>query len=176
MTSFANGNLEFSIKVISGDPKITMKLDCIHPCTSGEQQLGERGASGWQRVIIPVSQLILGGLEIDSVNTGLVIWASEHTDTIFLLDDVRFTGFDPTGERPEPPSVNFKLTTLGQGSYSDTINPDSYRCVYDYGNWIYNAGVVQPGIGFCDTDTGAQKATRRQFFHKQLVQRRLNPR
>lgn len=43
---------------------------------------------------------------------------------------------------------------MGIGSYSDTINPASYRCVYDYGNWIYNAGVVEPGITYCDTATG----------------------
>ncbi len=38
----------------------------------------------------------------------------------------------------------------GTGSYSDTINPDSYGCVVDHGNWINNAGVVQPGIAGCD--------------------------
>ena len=43
---------------------------------------------------------------------------------------------------------------MGMGSYSDTINPASYRCVYDYGNWVYNAGVVEPGIPYCDTATG----------------------
>ena len=51
-------------------------------------------------------------------------------------------------------TVDYTLTKLGLGSYSDTINPASYRCVYDYGNWIYNAGIVEPGIPFCETATG----------------------
>jgi endo-1,3(4)-beta-glucanase len=42
------------------------------------------------------------------------------------------------------------ILPFGAGSVSDTINPDSYGCVVDHGNWITNAGVVQPGIAGCD--------------------------
>ena len=155
LSAYAEGHVEFDIKVISGDAAITIKLDCFYPCTSGDQPLGERGARGWEAVSVPISQLTAGGLNLSEVNTGLVIWASKFEDTVFQIDNVRFTGFDETSEGPTPVvTVPFNLTQLGLGSYSDTINPASYRCVYDYGNWIYNAGVVEPGIASCDTATG----------------------
>jgi endo-1,3(4)-beta-glucanase len=159
LSAFSQGAIEFDIKVVSGDAKITMKLDCFYPCTSGEQAIGERGVGDWERVVIPLSQLIAGGLDVTSVNTGLVIWATDHTDTVFQLDDIRFTGYDPNAGPPSPPPVAYNVTAMGKGSYSDTINPESYRCVFDYGNWIYNAGVVEPGIGYCNTQTGRPEGT-----------------
>ena len=41
------------------------------------------------------------------------------------------------------------VTDYGKGSIADAINPDSYECVEDYGFWIFNAGVVEPGIAGC---------------------------
>ena len=156
LNGYVNGHIEFDINVVSGDAEITMKLDCFYPCTSGDQPLGEKGANGWEAVSIPMSQLRAAGLNLSEVNTGLVVWASNFQDTVFQIDNVRFTGFDADAEPPVTPPVTvpFTLTEMGLGSYSDTINPASYRCVYDYGNWIYNAGVVEPGIPFCDTATG----------------------
>ena len=82
----------------------------------------------------PNLQLTAGGLNLSEVNTGLIIWAKSE-DTVFQIDNVRFTGFDETSEGPTPVvTVPFNLTQLGLGSYSDTISPASYRCVYDYGN------------------------------------------
>ena len=43
-----------------------------------------------------------------------------------------------------------ELTSYGAGNISDTINPASYKCAIDHGTWIYNAGVVQPGVSGCD--------------------------
>ncbi len=43
------------------------------------------------------------------------------------------------------------IIPYGAGSISDTINPNSYGCVIDNGNWIFNAGVVEPGVAGCDT-------------------------
>jgi endo-1,3(4)-beta-glucanase len=50
---------------------------------------------------------------------------------------------------PSDPST-FALTSYGAGTVSDGINPDGYGCVYDYGTWIYNAGIVEPGVGSCN--------------------------
>ena len=46
-----------------------------------------------------------------------------------------------------------------RGSVSDTINPASFRCVVDFGNWIYNAGVVEPAIPACNASTGIPTGT-----------------
>ncbi len=155
-SAYANGSVAFDIKVVSGDSNITMKLDCQFPCTSGDQALGSKGASGWETVEVPFATLINGGLDITRVDTGIVIWATQATSTVFLLDNIRFTGFDDTAP---PPTTGYTLTAYGAGSVSDTINPASYRCVVDFGNWIYNAGVVEPAIPACNAQTGIPSGT-----------------
>lgn len=151
VSGFSGGSVVFDIKVVSGDSNITMKLDCVYPCTSGDQALGSRGASGWETVEVSFATLVSGGLDLANVNTGIVIWATGATNTVFQLDNVRFTGFD---DSIPPPTGNYTITTYGAGSISDTINPASHRCVVDFGNWIYNAGVVEPAIPACNATTG----------------------
>jgi len=150
-----DGKLVFDINVVSGDSNITMKLDCIHPCSSGDQNLGSKGASGWETVEVSLASLAAGGLNLASVNTGIVIWATNATSTVFQLDNVHFTGVNGGGTVPE----DYIITAYGAGNISNTINPDSYRCVFDHGNWIYNAGIVEPGIAACDTQTGIPSGT-----------------
>jgi endoglucanase Acf2 len=154
-SGFSRGGVVFDIRVVSGDSNITMKLDCVYPCTSGDQALGSKGASGWETVEVPFATLVAAGLDIANVNTGIVIWASNVTSTVFQLDNIRFTGFDDSG----PPPTSYTITSYGAGSISDTINPSSYRCVVDFGNWIYNAGVVEPGIAACNAANGIPSGT-----------------
>ena len=155
LSGYVNGAVEFDIKVVSGDANITMKLDCGWPCTSGDQLLGEKGKNGWESVAVTMAQLMQGPyvLDLTKVSTGLVIWATNYNGVVFQIDNVRFTGFDEDAEPPTnpPPSVDFTLTPMGLGSYSDTINPASYRCADDYGAWLYNAGVIPfTNLGVCD--------------------------
>lgn len=163
LTSVENGTLTFDIKILSGDGLITTKLDCFYPCSSGDQLLVALDLNVWHTVRLSVASLVQKGLKLNKVNTGIVIWASNHNGSTFLIDDIRFTAsiedelttiLDGNVEPNVPVSQNYELTQLGAGSYSDTINTASYRCVYDYGNWIYNAGIVEPGIADCNTDTG----------------------
>jgi endoglucanase Acf2 len=161
LSDFSGGAIEFDIRVVSGDSNITMKLDCFYPCTSGDQSLGSIGAAGWQTVVVPISRLVSGGLDLGRVNTGIVIWATDAASTVFRIDNVRFTGIADGALPPTGGTVpgDFTITAYGAGSISDTINPDSYRCVYDFGHFIYNAGVVRPEIDFCDTATGIPSGT-----------------
>jgi endo-1,3(4)-beta-glucanase len=161
LSDYADGSLVFDIKVVSGDSKITVKLDCIYPCTSGDQALGSKGAGGWQTVTVPLQTLVAGGLNLAQVDTGIVIWASDSTSTVFRLTNVRFTGI-ANGEQPPTGGTEpgaYTILPYGKGSVSDTINPASYRCVYDYGNWIYNAGIVEPAIAACNAQTGIPSGT-----------------
>ncbi|WP_226668745.1 glycosyl hydrolase [Microbulbifer aggregans] len=48
------------------------------------------------------------------------------------------------------PLAQAGFTSYGAGNISDTINPAGYGCVVDYGTWIHNAGVVEPGVSSCD--------------------------
>ena len=91
LSAYAEGSLVFDVKVISGDNRISMKLDCQWPCTSGEQALGHHN-SAWETVTIPIATLVAGGLDLQQVNTGLVIWATGTNSTVFRIDNIRFTG------------------------------------------------------------------------------------
>lgn len=42
------------------------------------------------------------------------------------------------------------FVSYGSGNISDTINTAGWKCTVDYGNWIYNAGVVNPGVSSCN--------------------------
>ncbi|MCH1553249.1 MAG: glycosyl hydrolase, partial [Luminiphilus sp.] len=134
LSSYATGAFEFDIKVMSGDANFTMKLDCVFSsgCFSAEQSLGELGVDGWESVQVPMSQLRNAGLDITKVDTGIVIWATNTTSTVYRLDNVRFTGYDPDATTPPPVvGIPYQLTEMGLGSYSDVINPASYQCVED---------------------------------------------
>ena len=155
---YSEGSVNFDVKVVSGDSRITMKLDCIFPCTSGDRALGSRGADGWETVEVSLGDLAAGGLVLERVNTGIVIWATETISTVFRIDNVRFTGLAegaavPTVALDPNPPVDFELLAFGSGTVSDTPNPLSRRCVFDFGNFIFNAGVVRPEIAGCDTAT-----------------------
>lgn len=163
LSNHTEGKLLFDIKVVTGDSKMTIKLDCIYPCTSGDQALGSKGASAWETVEVSLQSLADSGLDLAKVNTGIVIWATEHTDTQFYLDNVRFEGIKTDDIVIVDPGT-YNITQYGAGSVSDTINPDSYRCVYDYGNWIYNAGIVEPAIAGCDTTTGKPSGTPTKLY------------
>ncbi len=160
-SGFANGSVVFDVRVVSGDSNITMKLDCFYPCTSGDQNLGSKGATGWETVEVSFATLQAGGLDLATVNTGIVIWATNATSTVFRIDNIRFTGFD---DNAPPPTTGYTITSFGAGTISDTINPSSYRCVVDFGNWIYNAGVVQPGIPGCNASTGIPSGSPTPLF------------
>lgn len=162
VSTYANGAIEFDIKVVSGDANITMKLDCTYPCTSGDQLLGEKGVNGWESVSVSMAQLRASNLDLSKVNTGLVVWATKFQDTVFQIDNVRFTGYDADAGSSTPPvTVPYKLTEMGLGSYSDTINPASYKCVEDYGAWLYNAGVIPfTNLGTCDNVANANPVKR----------------
>jgi len=41
------------------------------------------------------------------------------------------------------------LTTYGAGNITDAPNTAGWKCTIDHGNWIYNAGVVLPGVSSC---------------------------
>jgi len=73
---------------------------------------------------------------------------SEGTDMQYLMD--------PPIIPPPGPEVNpndpetYRIIPYGAGSIANAINPASFECTYDYGNWIHSAGVVKPGVSSCE--------------------------
>jgi len=162
LSGYSSGSLDFDIKILSqgGTSQFLIKVE------SGSAVSGELPISGisvadtdWQSVSIPVSALTASGdLQMSRITAPMVFFPAFQTGAglQYRIDNVRFTGFDETSNPPQPPSgnIDYTLTAYGAGTIADRINPSSYRCVFDYGNWIYNAGVVEPGISGCNTATG----------------------
>ena len=176
LSDYSAGQLEFDIKVLNAGANglssgFYIKLETNQDSTSGELAVSQIAATGdWEAISIPMSTLTAsGGLNLNSVTAPLVFFPAYGTSpgVVYQMDNVRFSGIadgatppvSGTGPiDPDNPS-SFSITAYGAGSVADGINPNSYRCVYDYGNWIYNAGVVEPGIAACNTDTGIPSGT-----------------
>ncbi len=102
LSDYAGASVSFDINVVDAglnSSGFVMKVDCVFPCTSGDQSIGVVGQGGWETVQVPVSQLVEGGLDLTNVNTGLVIWpaAGEQSGVVFRLDDVKWTTSQPAG-------------------------------------------------------------------------------
>ena len=148
LSAYSTGNIIFDIKTVSGDSNYTMKVDCVYPCTSGDKTIGSHGASGWETVIVPVSELVSAGLQLVSVDTGIVIWASAFTNTIFQLDNVRWEGIDDgTGGTPLggddgweiPDFTGYQSATSYEG-YSQVWSDEFDGSEVDENDWGYDIG------------------------------------
>lgn len=115
-STYAGGNIVLDVKVISGDGALSMKVDCVYPCSSGDYSLTTNGLADWQTLIVPVNELVAQDLQLTKIDTGIVIWASNYTDTVFLIDNVRWEA------SPDGPSTD---TGNGGGSSNEVwVNPN----------------------------------------------------
>ena len=179
MTAYRDGALIFDLKTVVGDGLYTTKLDCDYPCTSGDQPLSAAVGTSWTEIVIPIASLEVAGLDITKVSTGIVIWARGYAGNVFRVDNARFettySGEPSIGNPGEPPAVDYNIMQFGKGTISDTINPASYRCVFDFGNWIYNAGIVLPGIAGCDTATNTPQGNPTPIFPNVVGEAAVEP-
>ena len=101
LSAYAPGVVSFDIKVDdygANDAGMTMKIDCIFPCTSGDQAIGKVGDGAWETVQIPVARLLGGGLSLASVNTGIVVFPTVQTSSLtFQVDNVQWLPGDAPG-------------------------------------------------------------------------------
>ncbi|MDG0968316.1 MAG: family 16 glycosylhydrolase [Porticoccaceae bacterium] len=129
LTLYAGGQVKFDIKTISGSSNYTMKIDCIYDCTSGDRQLGTVGNNGWESVSIEIDDLVNQGLSLTTIDTGLVIWASQYTNTIFQIDNVRWEDTDG-GEPPEEPMADDGWEIPSFSGYTSPQSYDGYSLVW----------------------------------------------
>lgn len=66
----------------------------------------------------------------------------------------------------EADSGSHKIIAYGAGSIYDAINPAGYGCSKDYGYWLHDAGIVQPGIADCNNDSVIGEPT---YIHLQVI-------
>ena len=93
MSAYEGGELVFDIKVVdegSNTSGFYAKVDCVFPCTSNDQLVGVVGLGGWETVSLPIDQLVGAGLNLSTVNTGLVVFPAggEQQGVVFRLDNV----------------------------------------------------------------------------------------
>ncbi len=93
MSAFSGGTISFDIKVMDEGTNTSgfyMKVDCVYPCTSNDQAIGVVGLSGWETVTVDVDQLVGAGLDLSTVNTGLVLFPAggQQTGVVYRLDNV----------------------------------------------------------------------------------------
>ena len=72
-----------------------MKIDCVFPCTSGDQPLGVVGDGVWETISVEVSQLVASGLDLTTVNTGIVVFPDvadqqAGATVVYEIDNVRW--------------------------------------------------------------------------------------
>lgn len=149
LSLYAGGEIKFDIKTISGDSNYTMKVDCVYPCTSGDKNLGVRGSDGWESVTVKVDDLVNQGLILDTIDTGIVIWAAQYTNTVFQIDNVRWEDTDG-GETPvEPvggddgwviPSFTGFESPNSYDGYSLTWSDEFSGTEINTDNWDYDIG------------------------------------
>jgi len=114
LSAYAGGTIEFDVRIDSGDPAMNMKIDCVYPCTSDNYELGAASSGEWVSFSVAVNDLVAQGLDLGTIDTGIVIWASQYTDTVFLLDQVRWVA------NPDGPDEGSGLQPPG----TDWVNPN----------------------------------------------------
>ncbi len=112
MNEYAAGAVAFDIIVDDygrNDTGITMKVDCMFPCTSGDKNLGAIADGAWETVMVPVSSLTGSGLDLNEVNTGIVVFPTAPQDgTIrFRLDNIRWVA---ETDAPELAQIDLPVT------------------------------------------------------------------
>jgi len=93
MSSYVDGELSFDLKVMdyaNTQSGMSYKVDCIYPCTTGDQVLGVVADGSWETITIPVSSLVSNGLDLTKVNTGLVIYPTwgDQQGVHFQVDNI----------------------------------------------------------------------------------------
>ena len=177
LSDYSEGTLSFDIKVINkGDDNLPSGF--LLKVESGSENSGELAVQGiaadgsWETINFPVKNLTQSGaLNLSAITVPLVFFPSFQTgeNLIYQIDNIRYTGIKEGATPPSGPNDgggsgggntgDYDILTYGAGSVSTSINLNSYRCVDDYGFWVYNAGVVEPGVAGCNIPSGQQNGT-----------------
>ena len=149
LTLYAGGQIKFDLKTLSGDSNYSMKIDCIWDCTSGDQVIGSIGSDGWESVTIEVDDLVDTGLQLTTIDTGLVIWATQYTNTVFQIDNIRWEDTDGGGTTVEEPLADDGWVIPSFSGYESPSTYDGYSLTWsdefsgteiNDDNWGYDIG------------------------------------
>jgi beta-glucanase (GH16 family) len=179
--AYAAGAVAFDLKVLdygNNTTGMTMKIDCFFPCTSGDKNLGVVADGVWETITVPVSALTASGLDLSSVNTGIVIFPTTQSgDIVFRLDNIRWIAETDAPalsqiDLPvtfEDPTVDYTLIDFeGAGTALDVDPTDAdntvARTVKGEGAQTFAGTVIGTSAGFANpipfTDTEKRLSVR----------------
>ena len=115
LSELAEGKLIFDLRVTdyaATTSGISFKIDCIFPCTTGDQLIGVVADGEWETIEVEVSSLVNAGLNITSVNTGLVLFPTfgDQQGVSLQLDNIRWEKGVAT-----PPSAGESVVIYADG-------------------------------------------------------------
>ena len=99
LSDWSNGFVEFDMRVPDLGPTASgfmLKVDCVHPCSTGDFPIGEPTVGEWEHYKIAISDLLSHSgstLDLALVNTPLVIfpaWGNQQ-GAVMQLDNVEWT-------------------------------------------------------------------------------------
>ena len=152
LSAFESGTIQFEARSLSEPIRLGIKIDCVWPCTSGNRRTDTTLNEEWQRVTVSVDDLVTQGLDLTSVDTGLVFWPTNHQGAVIEIDNVKWSADTPTN----PPGSD------SAGSGGELTGPDSPRhydgfdlvwsdefsgAVLDSRYWNFNIGIGSNGWG-----------------------------
>lgn len=152
LSAFELGTIQFEARSLSGPIRLGIKIDCVWPCTSGDTRTNTTLTEEWQLVTVSVDELVTQGLDLTSVDTGLVFWPTNHQGAVIEIDNVKWSADTPTNT-PGSDSA---------GSGGELTGPDSPRqydgfdlvwsdefsgAVLDSRYWNFNIGTGSNGWG-----------------------------
>lgn len=124
--------LEFDVKVMDykSAAGLIVKVDCGHPCSSGDISIGKVGDGAWETVRVPISRFTAGGLALSKMNTPFVIFPTwdKQAGVNIQVDNIRWVlsagGADtntPTTFAPLP------LFTMYDNAVASSLTVNSYN-------------------------------------------------
>ena len=128
LSSFSGGTIEFDVRASQPGTALTIKVDCVYPCTSGDFQIPNTIGTSWQHVSIAVDDLVAQDLDLSRIDTGLVIWPSALAAVVIELDNLFWqTSANPPPPPPPPPAgTGGPVLLLDSLSGQANTSPTSY--------------------------------------------------
>ena len=150
LSIFSGGTIEFDVRASVPGTALTIKLDCVYPCGSGDVQIATSIGTAWQRVSVAVDDLVSRGLDLNRVDTGLVIWPSDLGEVVITLDNVEWVS--SSNPPASPPGTGGPVLLLDNLLGEENVSPESYpeyqlvwadefeQSELDLGSWNFDIG------------------------------------
>lgn len=98
LTDWSGGWVDFDLRLIepgAADSGYMMKIDCIHPCSTGDVPIEPPVVGEWTTYSLSIDELINrdnSGLDMTQVNTPLVVFPAwgDQNGAVYQIDNVRW--------------------------------------------------------------------------------------